>query len=201
MIRPWLSVLGVIALAILHSGPVASAQATHARWDIISLDTSTVPPTVNPGGMASATANDGSMITLTGMGTFVAPASGPGSNSSATGGGMWETFAPDSTSTGSGTYWVNGLVRWDLAPGGFPPGGGPGDNIGNPNERSAGLVVLRIQYSDGASGVLVVSCRLPGSPASMPEGISATKGFVDYFDIAAPVPGVDANRTLFHVRQ
>jgi hypothetical protein len=57
-------------------------------------------------------------------------------------------------------------------------------------------VVLRIAYSDGSDGILVVSCNLP-FPAPNPqmfEGITATKGFVDY---KAPVPG---GVTLFHVR-
>jgi len=31
------------------------------------------------------------------------------------------------------------------------------------------------------------------------EGVIASKGFVTYFDRVAPVPGVDANRTLFHI--
>ena len=196
MIRRRLVVLAVAGFSIVHWGSVASAQATHVQWDIISV--SGVPPSWFPGGIASAAANDGSMITMTGTGTFVAPAGGAGSNSGATGGGAWETFGPGGGSTGSGTYWVTGLVRWHVAPGLPPP---PSDNIGDPAERSAGLVVLRIEYSDGSRGVLVVSCRLVGSPASMPEGISATKGFVDYFAVLPPVPGVDANRTLFHVRQ
>jgi hypothetical protein len=196
MTQRCLVALTVAALSVVHWGSIASAQATHVQWDIISFGG--VPPTANPGGIASATANDGSMITMTGTGTFVAPAGGAGSNSSATGGGTWETFGPGGGSTGNGTYWVTGLVRWDLAPGGLPTP--PFDNIGNPAERSAGLAVLRIKYSDGRRGILVVSCRLVGSPASMPEGISATKGFVDYFAVLPPVPGVDANRTLFHVR-
>jgi len=138
------------------------------------------------------------MITMTGTGTFVAPAGGAGSNASATGGGTWETFDAAGASAGSGMYWVTGLVRWDREPtGALPPF--VGDAIGNPDERSAGLAVLRIQYDDGSRGILVVNCTLPGSPATIPEGISATKGFVDYFDVQLPA-GVDANRTVFHVR-
>ena len=30
---------------------------------------------------------------------------------------------------------------------------------------------------------------------------AATKGFVDYFVQQTPVDGIDANRTVFHVRQ
>jgi len=49
-----------------------------------------------------------------------------------------------------------------------------------------------------------VSCHLPGAgppttPETVFEGITATKGFVAYWNREAPLPGVDANRTLFHV--
>ncbi len=139
---------------------------------------------------------------MTGSGVFVAPAGGGGSNSSTTGGGTWETW-DNGTVTGSGTYWVTGLVRWHPAPGADP--NLPFiDNIGNPAEWSAGLAVLRIEYSDGDKGSLVVNCRFPASPPTIPEGISSTKGFVHFFDLQTPPippPFVDANRTLFHVRQ
>jgi hypothetical protein len=78
------------------------------------------------------------------------------------------------------------------------------DLIGDPAERSAGLVVLRVAYSDGEQGTLVVSCHLVGTPDSVFEGITASKGFVDYWNREAPVGGFapgNANRTLFHVRQ
>jgi len=58
---------------------------------------------------------------------------------------------------------------------------------------------LRIQYSDGEQGILVVSCHLVGTPDSVFEGITASKGFVTYWNAEPPLPGVDANRTLFHV--
>jgi len=186
-------------LVAIMTSQVAHGQAQHVRWDIISLN----PPTdftADPGGIASALASDGSKIVVTGAGTFVAPAGGSGTSSGVTGGGTWETFTAGNVSTGNGTYWVTGLVRWEQAPG-FLPTPPFLDNIGDPAERSAGLAVLRIQYSDGERGILVVSCHLVGTPDSVFEGITASKGFVDYFNSQAPIPGVDANRTLFHVRQ
>jgi hypothetical protein len=50
-------------------------EADHVRWDIISLDTSTTPPTIRPGGVAFASAISGSApsglkIEFTGSGTF-----------------------------------------------------------------------------------------------------------------------------------
>jgi hypothetical protein len=40
---------------------------------------------------------------------------------------------------------------------------------------------------------------LVGSPAAIFEGVTATKGFVDYWNREKPVMGVDGNRTNFHV--
>src|SRR6267378_6126351 len=67
------------------------------RWDIISVDFAT--GTLSAGGMASADANDGSKITLTGSGTFRV-----GDEDDVRGGGTWETFGMAGTSTGRGTY-------------------------------------------------------------------------------------------------
>ncbi len=163
----------------------ASASNHHMRWDIISVDFST--GTLSAGGIASARANDLSEITLTGSGTF---RSNPGNPQDVTGGGTWQT------STGSGTYEVIEFVRFEVAPG-TPPL--PHDNIGTLADNRAGLLVVRIAYSDGSEGALVVSCHLVGTPNAVFEGVTASKGFVDYWNRAAPLAGVDANRTTFHV--
>ena len=65
-------------------------------------------------------------------------------------------------------------------------------------------MVVEIRFDDGSRGVLTVSCHLPGTtpvatPDSVFEGITVTKDFVDYWNRFNPVPGVDANRTNFHV--
>ena len=187
-----------LALVLLASSTISASadSAAHVRWDIVSLNFAAVPPPVSAGGVASALADDGAKITLTGNGTFVAPAGGSGRSSAATGGGTWETRDKFNNVTGSGTYKVTGLVRWDQAPGTPPP---LPDLIDDPAERSAGLVVLTVKYSDGERGVLVVSCHLVGTPDTVFEGVNASKGFVHYYDNVAPVAGVDANRTLFHV--
>src|SRR5690349_6145884 len=83
------------------------------RWDIISVDFAT--GTLSAGGMASADANDGSKITVTGSGTFQV-----GHEGAVRGGGTWETFDMAGTSTGKGTYRVRELVRFDVAPGTAP---------------------------------------------------------------------------------
>ena len=175
--------------------------ADHVRWDIISLNTSTTPPTQSPGGVAFASAISGSVpsglkIRLTGSGTFVAPASG-GTSSAVTGGGTWETFN-GAVSTGSGTYQVTKLVSWEFA---NPQTGAFIDLNGDTNERANGTAVLRIEYSDGNQGTLGIGCHGPGAPDGIEEGVIATKGFVTYWTGEVPSPGVDKNRTVFHVRQ
>jgi len=189
----------VVSLTVLFSMmfrlPVVQGAADHVRWDIISLDFTTL--TVSAGGVASAIAQDGSHITLTGSGTFVAPAGGDGTSSATTGGGTWQAFAPGAiTPSASGTYSVTGLVRWDEAPGTFPANV---DAIDDVAEAHGGLAVLRIEFSDGSHGVLTVSCHFNGTPNSVFEGIRVTKGYVDYWNGTAPVGGVNANRTAFHV--
>jgi hypothetical protein len=164
-------------------------KGTTYRWDIVNIPNSN-PPTVFEGGFASALANDGSSITVTGHGTFK-----PRELDSVTGGGTWTTYAPDgSTVTGNGTYRVQQLVRFDLAPGVMTPG--TVDNIpgakGDLTDNRAGLMFVRIAYSDGSEGVLVFSCGLDGSPASIFEGVTASKGYTDYWN---SLPGL----TVFHI--
>ena len=115
-----------LLLAITFGSRLAHGQAQHVRWDIVSL--SLPGATVNPGGQASALNNLGGTITLTGFGTFVAPAGGGGTSSAVTGGGTWTAGVE------SGTYQVTGLVRWAEAPGTFP---GTTDNIGSPADFRA----------------------------------------------------------------
>jgi hypothetical protein len=132
-----------------------------------------------------------------------------------TGGGTWETFDNTGASRGSGTFEVIKLIRFDMAPGNQTSG--VDDDIGDAQidrdegtltDNRAGLAFLKIAYSDGSEGILVVSCHLnggpnfttnPAAPATVFEGITASKGFVDYWNREAPVAGVDADRTLFHI--
>jgi hypothetical protein len=178
-----------LTLLTTFASAASSSGAQHVRWDIIS--TTGIPPApLNPGGHASAMAPDGDTITLMGSGHFVAPASGGGSGA-ADGGGTW------TTSSGNGTYEVTALVSWeranDQANVGFV------DNI-DEGTRTNGTAVLKIAFSDGSSGVLTVGCHGPGAPPGIFEGIATTKGYKTYYNVPAPVAGVDAGRTIFHVR-
>lgn len=177
------------------SAKTAGSSSDHIRWDIISV-VSFAPLTVEAGGLAFALAPNDLTIKLTGSGTFVAPASG-GASGAATGGGTWETFS-GGVSTGSGTYTVTGLTSWEFANFQAP---GAVDLIGNTNERANGNAVFRIEYSDGSLGTLGVGCHGPGAPDGIVEGVIATKDYVTYWSAEAPAPGVDKDRTLFHVEQ
>ena len=194
----WLGAVLLTAAAALYlSVAPVGAQDSRYRWDIVSVNFAT--GAVSAGGIASAFANDGSKITLKGSGTF---RSNPGSPQGVTGGGTWAAFAPGGAPAGSGTYRVTRFVSFIVAPGTppviVPPA--PIDNIGDPADARAGLLVVRILYSDGSTGVLTVSCHLVGTPDMVFEGITATKGFVDYWNREAPpAPPGDANRTVFHV--
>ena len=186
-----------VLLAMTVGSPVVRGQAQHVRWDIIVLSPGV---TVNPGGQASAKDNINDTITLTGTGTFVAPAGGGGASSAATGGGTWTICNAAGTVCSNGSYEVTGLVRWEEAPGTFPV---TFDNIGNPADFRAGLAVLRIQYNDGSHGILVVSCQGAGTPGSVFEGITVSKDDVDFWNRVAPsgTPATaNANRTSFHLQ-
>jgi len=195
-----LSALAAALLAVFTGGAAGGAAGggdnAKIRWDIIHLSTLPPPTTTLAGGMASACAASScaNMITLTGTGTFR-----PGESGEVTGGGTWTTSG---FGAGSGTYRVRGFVSFVLAPGNLPSPPFTDGVTGVAADARAGLAVLRIAYSDGDKGVLVISCDLPGTPANLPifEGITASKGFVDYWNRVAP-QGVApfGNRTSFHV--
>ncbi len=195
-----LAVASIPALQHL-SATAASARggADYVRWDIMSLDYSTTPITMSPGGVAFASADPMLTIKLTGAGTFVAPAS-DGTTGAVTGGGTWETFE-SGMSTGSGTYQATGLVSWQFAnlQGSTPPFI---DHIDDSTPRANGNAILRIAYSDGSEGTLGVGCEGPSAPEGIQEGVIATKGYVTYWTREAPFPladKVDKDRTTFHL--
>ena len=197
----WILVSSIISLVVLLCMmiglPVTQASADHVRWDIIHFNPTTTPlPTISAGGFAIDSARNPSTLSikLTGSGTFVGPASG-GTSSDVTGGGTWETFS-GTTSTGSGTYQVTELVSWTFS--NFQTAGVLTDLIDD-GTRANGVAVVRIRYSDGSEGVLGIGCHGPGAPDGTLEGVIASKGHVTYWDAQAPVGGVDANRTVFHL--
>jgi len=173
-----------LALACERGAPIA-APAT-SRAGELSASVATPATAAQIGweifGSASATAADGLQIFVTGNGTFVAPAGGGGTSSAVTGGGTWETRDASNAVTGSGSYSVTGLVRWERALASVPsiPG------------STAGLAILRVEYDDGSAGTLTISCRITAEQQGRFEGVTASKGFVDFWNrVTSP--------TLFHV--
>ncbi|TLZ01076.1 MAG: hypothetical protein E6K33_07550 [Gammaproteobacteria bacterium] len=202
--RRWFVVMAILFLPLLVVGNAYGE--TKYRWDIVNLTLVGTTPNINAGGMASARAQDDSMITITGSGTFTV------GDDDVSGGGTWKTIAPDGTTvTGMGNYLVTRLIRFEVAPG--HQTSVLHDNIGDGTlaDNRAGLAYLRIDYDDGSKGILAVSCHLSGNPppqgpdaapASIFEGITASKGFAGYWNRVAPVgsPGTaNANRTVFHI--
>lgn len=164
------------------------------RWDIILVGSGCVAP----GGIASASSNDGSKITIGGTGTF--PNVMNMCRKDVTGGGTWTVTASDPRCfPGSGTFRVTEILKWTTA-GGTPPL--PCDNIG-PHSTS-GLATLRVAYSNGKTGTVTISCHFVGSPNCVFEGITATMDYEDFWNREAPVgmPGMpgflEGNRTNFH---
>jgi hypothetical protein len=182
----------------------ASAQDNAAtyRWDIFQFvdDEPFMEPFASgEGGVAYAYAQDGTIIMLTGSGTFQTD-----DPTAVTGGGTWTTFPSHGLApTGEGTYAVTELISFVEAPGTIPPV--IGDTIAERTDARAGLAVMRITYADAngnpaGSGVLTVSSRLAkDSPASIFVGVTATKDFTAYWNRFEPVRGVNANRANFHL--
>jgi len=193
--KRWFLVTAIVTLAGLVAIPVGLQVARgadhHVRWDIIHFDPTTTPPTFRPGGLAFASARNPSTLSikLTGSGTF-----SPDDSEEVTGGGTWETFS-GTTSTGSGTYEVRKLVSWQLS----TLQTGTFNDLIDDGARANGVAVLRIRFSDGSNGVMGIGCHGPNAPDGTLEGVITSKGSVTYWDAQAPVGGVDANRTLFHV--
>lgn len=180
----------VSLLVLIATGSALADPSSRVRWDILASN----PNALVAGGAESATAPDGSMITLTSTGTFIQSASG--NVEDADGNGSWAVFPPNSQQpSATGTYHVTGIDFFALAPGTLE-GSGLLDDIGELDEGHAGLAVFRLGYSDGTTGDVVFSCSLIGTPPDVFEGITATKGAVDYLN-SVPPPS-DAG-TIFHI--
>jgi hypothetical protein len=222
-------VAGFVALTLALStstaaAPLASAAASRVRWEISTVTCSgpggSYPCTLNPGGSATAMAVDClsvipgltvgcSTITMTGSGTFVAPAKA-GSSSDAseesradtvTGGGTWTVVSPAGTT--SGTFVVTQLVQWEKSTPLAVPDCGTcetTDNIDNLSEATGGLAVLRVAYSDGTTGVLTLACAGLADPFAVTEGITASKGVV-LPEVAIPGINVPPLPPTFQIRR
>jgi hypothetical protein len=119
-----------------------------------------------------------------------------------TGGGTW-SITPGSDPhcfMGSGMYRVTELLSWIPTAGHVALTGLKDDCIpgAEADNSSSGLAKFRVSYSNGAHGVLTVSCDLPPAPACIFEGITGSMDWEDFYNRDSPAPGVDKNRTVFH---
>ena len=110
------------------------------------------------GSSDTAMAPDGSTVTLKGSGMLQA---GPGG--SASGGG---TFTM--SSGGSGTWTVTGVLGFVSY--------GSGSAQGLPANLFGGETKLRMHLSNGADGVLTITCALGSPPAGHMEGVTLILG-------------------------
>jgi hypothetical protein len=179
---PWIVAIAAGMVVISTSSTILLASDTILRWDIVNVD----PPYIGPSGMASAEAHDHSRISLFSASGTIDTAN----RRHVTGGGSWEIRDGNGVLVDSGSFDVTRLLHWVVAPGTFPDT--LIDQVGDLANARPGLAVLKVYYSGGDEGTVVVSCNLMDTPASVFEGITATKGFVDYFH---PVAG---GFTLFH---
>jgi hypothetical protein len=190
----WLLLFGVVVVVagVVGGNAVGRARITSVQWDIVR--TNLARGVVNPGGSASARAANSARIRLTGSGTFV-----PGEPQNVTGGGTFTRFDPEGNEIRSARrrYVVKSLLYFRPAPGRLPRS--LTDNVGNRRNASAGLAFLRVRFSTGRPGIIVVSSHLAGTPDSVFDGITAATKFTDYFRARAPMNG--RHRTLFHVRR
>ncbi len=191
--------VGITLLAGLAAPSELLGQAGKIRWDIVSIrfGTGGAPNIVSPGGISSSWAYAvGGIprvrITMTGSGTF-----SPFDPTDVTGGGSWTIVRYNAAAMridpeANGTFTVTELVSYVPL-----PDTAPFSLQGVPGQSRAGLAVLRIAYSDGSRGILVISCNRPCTSADTFEGIVATKDGVSFVNHESPVPNVDADRTVF----
>ena len=193
----------IVSLSIVLALTALSMRAMLAagekiRWDIINNMVEDGKPTLSEGGIAFATAIDGSYIMLKGTGTF-----GPGNSDPVAGGGDWMTFDVTNLQTAGGKYTVTSLVSWTADKGTLPDA--VVYKLGDKATYRAGLAVLSVAYTndDGSAagdGVLILSCHGPvGGTDTTFEGVVATMGAATFYDASPARPGENANRTTFHV--
>jgi hypothetical protein len=181
-------------LGALAPSAWAQAGASIVRWDLLSVDFTTTPFTLKTGGVCNASIDADNKIQFSGFGYFVALPSGEPTNA-VTGGGTWTTTGP--LGGASGTFTVLELLNWQIAISPNPPM--LTDTIADASKSTGGNAFLRIQYSDGSQGILGIGCSAADTIEGILEGVIATKGYLTYWNREAPTPGVDGDRTLFHV--
>jgi hypothetical protein len=167
MKRKWI-LLGAALLGLVLSQTSALASDANGNQETYVWVVGATTPS------DTATAPDGSTITMSGHGLLTA---GPGN--AASGGG---TFSLNTGGSGSWSVTgVQGFVSYGPAGPGFPSG------------LFGGEAKLDITLSNGASGVLTVTCVLGSPPAGKMEGITVIVGTGGQFT----KPVLESGTTVF----
>jgi hypothetical protein len=191
-----LVLLGLLLGAVLSA---ASAFGDHhqrggkiVRWDLVKIANGTA---VAGGENVATDPQSGESLTITGSG-HVRPRS-----HEAFGGGTWVLADKDGNELASGSYTVTEFVSFRRLRGGNFAATGLIDGIGDPNETSSGIMVVRVRAlqegappEDGIDAVLEVHCHLPETVEETFEGVRITVGD----QVFEPDP-VRHGVTLYHV--
>lgn len=186
-----LVVLGLLLGAMIAANGAIGhfPRAKIVRWDLIEIAAGAA---VVGGENVATNPRTGESITLTGSG-HVRPRS-----REAFGGGTFVREDVDGNEIAIGTYQVTRFISFRRLRGGNFAATGLIDAIGDPNEASSGIMVVRIrlmpQGSSARNAVLEVHCHLPGTVEETFEGVRLR--------IGSQVFEPDPERhglTLFHV--
>ncbi len=172
------SVVGLLCLAaaVVWGTAVPSTAGGDSRQPTVRFDVvSVVDGAAVGGGTAVSTAVGpagfvGDTLTITATGTAE-----PGEGE-ASGGGTFVHEAPDGSVKVAGVYTVTRFVSWTPTSGSFAATGLI-DAVGDASEEAhAGVLEVRIRLWSGGnavgSGLMTITCALPGAPAGLEEGFT-----------------------------
>ena len=120
----------------------------------------------------------------------------------ASGGGTFVHRAPDGSIKARGFYTVSRFVSWTRTSGSFKATGLI-DAIGSADEAHAGVLKVRVQFwshgSVAATGMMTITCALPGAPPGNEEGVTVIAHPVGTDIHILFTEKSDGGPTLFHV--
>src|SRR3954463_3325520 len=191
--------IALVLLGLLLGGLLAATSAVGdhprakiVRWDLVEIANGTAVA----GGVNVATdPASGESLTITGSG-HVRPRS-----HQAFGGGTYVFKDRDGNEIETGSYQVTKFISFRRLRGGNFAATGLIDGIGDPNEASSGIMVVKVHAvaegappEEGVDAVLEVHCHLPETVADTFEGVRIT------VDDQVFQPDPDRHGvTLFHV--
>jgi hypothetical protein len=189
----------IVLFSLSNQGLIAQENGDLYRWDIVTLRTvvgvgdvgGTVAGDViiSPGGTVVAGAPDNTSLTLTGSGLFQVDQTPrieePRIGQTASGGGTWVVrstplinFPFEGGILGSGTYTATELIHFQPAAGRVASN--VFDSVGAAADLRAGLMMVKLRFSDGSHGMLMLQTNLVGTSPATPRLVRVIKGSVEY---------------------